>query len=348
MALGSLADRGTKVIGSYDITYLAKHKQFPAQIPATDPRPQHGCLLTDEHTQAFFDVSGLKMREIKGMLQAPSPAGPGAAAVKSCCGTNAHLFDEEDSPTARRLAARLLEGYLFARYPAILRVEPGHWWHAREQMAGHAVLVIGMRRQGGVQKEPGLREIEELVIHDPGLGPFIKRPIKAVFDAAVAPSKKEDVAKEPSQEPRGKLRMVFVTEEKIKRSALSCIRWLYHRDPYAWASYVGVPTPPDPPDLPGGDYRVALVHTRDILKTFATPRYDEATLCTAKSDGSHVYTTEKKRQKKLRDQLFKDGTEMKDKWYWSVAGYVYGELAVVWLFDAGGRETAGPERMIRL
>lgn len=336
MALGTLADRGANVIGSYDITFLGKRRE-PLAPPGTP------CLSTPPQSSAgsrpAFQITGLDVQETLDVLRDPQ------------CGTGAHYFAQEDSRTVRRMVARLIEGYLLARYPAILPVHASTWWQGGPD-ENHSVLVIGVRRgckpteQADSQQ---MSEITELIMHDPGFGPFLKRPLDECLEASLASKTRTRVgeaAQQPATHAARRIRLIFVTEARIRRRASNGLEVIADRDWEAWKQFIGVPE--DGAQMPQherdassqSDYRVSLVNRRDLLKTFAVPDYDTFTL-------SRQYRRDRHSRVVQRAMWFKGQLQgLREGWYWCVAGYYRRRLAILWMFHVDSDNDAEWDRCV--
>jgi hypothetical protein len=212
-----------------------------------------------------------------------------------------------------------------------------------DKRAGHAVVVVGMRRAGGRNWAP-VREITELIVHDPALGPYLKRPMHECLDATASWSTYvlQNQGAQPGHSPpdaQSTIQMIFVTEAKITRPAADCIDVIEDRDSDAWERFFALPRDEQAPaDAqralgPDCDYRVMLVHRRDILKTFAVSHYDAATQFRRREREPHSPEAQR------IDFLTRELSSVPMAWYWAVCAYELGRLAVLWLFDSGG--TAG-------
>jgi len=308
MALATLADRGAKVLGSYDLTGLGKDPVEPRSEDAA-------CLERQEGYAGAFAVDGLNADEIVRLLR------------RDECHTSVDGWRAKFTWSNFRECKRLIEAYVSARCPAIMLVDTAEWWE-REESVGHAVLIVGVRRgreeaTGG--PPPG--EVTELVVHDPGYKPFVVRPIRDGLRASWAFAK--------SPEHKEKFHLIFVAEARVKQHASQCLRTIEDRDPERWEKYCAVPG-----SSRTADYRIALLHRSEMVRRFADPSHDVAWIyrrCHAAEDASESdERTMKRRFERLRQVV----GGLSSALYWCIAGYDGRELEVLWLFNAE-REPSG-------
>jgi hypothetical protein len=225
MALGTLADRGARIYGTYTLTYLAK-SPFAERIPEISSE----CLAGQGGMS--FVAKGLFPKEMKSALLD--------------CGVSAKIFDSPINPNLEseyaELGFRIIEAYVLARFPVILLVDSGPWWPWEKsgRGIGHAVTVIGIR-QGRTRKDSAL------IVHDPGFIPFYERP----FDECVAASRALAGGKAFS--------CILVADCEIKHHAQDCVARIIESEDsstfsaflHGYASY-------------GSSYQIRLLHSDDL------------------------------------------------------------------------------------
>ena len=340
MALSTLADRNARVVGSYDITYLGRSSLGPVEM---EKLQSHGsdCLAKSPDTEDVFPVTGLRSCGVVKVLKDP------------LCRATADSWVAPDVPSARRLAKRLLEPYLLARYPVILPVHSKWWWNRPwSGDPGHAVLVIGMRRSNSQTtsgRDAGRKlpdypfpEITELIIHDPGDRPFVKKPIEHCLDANRALYKKE------ATPPEASLEMIFATEAKIHRHAHDCVNTLLRTDLEFLEHYhlpddfASRPSEEQYKFLWTWDYRLALFHKRDLVNLLCIPRFDLESYRAKYPPGYYPAPAEHGYIARLEAETSK----MADGWYWCVVTYLRGWMRKLWLFSINSNNGEAPARSI--
>ncbi len=205
MTLAAVADRGTKVLGSYDVTYLGKD---PVQWDA----PKNNCIANQPGCSSAFHIDGLRLHEIVKVLQCPE------------CNASVVGMSVPSSWTSYRMCSRLIEAYVSARYPVIMAVDTGKWYgYDTEVSIGHSVVIVGIRRssqeehapklqrQSELSVSPAMNEKTQLIVHDPGYQPFLKRPFNECVKAAGAFAK------------QGRVQLVFTADAKIRLHAYHCL-----------------------------------------------------------------------------------------------------------------------------
>ena len=105
-----------------------------------------------------------------------------------------------------------------------------------------------------------LGEVTELIVHDPGYRPFIKRPANDCLRASWWFHRKES------------FHLIFATEQPVLRHADQCLTRISQSDADAWNTYFEVADEPRPERRT--DYRISLLTREDVLKTFGSPSYE--------------------------------------------------------------------------
>ena len=316
MTTALLADRGAKLRGSYELTYLANKRQ------------------------TAFDVDGLSFRQTFKLLKRRGP-------LKTTADRFRYGPDESDNRglqlmwlrNLRRLAERLIEAYVIARCPVILFVDSKTWNPAYQTNdVGHAVVVTGFRRMEHetVQStcpdnDRGLQQallpdlLSHLIVHDPGLRPYALWPT----DACVFASTKyqETAATSP-----GFLNLIFASNDTIKRHAMHYVRKLAKSYSYLvewipenrwfmkyWTS-------------PGCDLRIALVHRDDIIDTYFGNAPD---LYAGEPEVENVAEYARQQLKETVARIRRDFPRgLQNGWYWAFAGYENTKLRTLWLCNS--------------
>ena len=234
MSLGMLADRGARMIGSYEITYLAKSNAHapPPPVPAI-PGASPNCLSSPAIARPnhIFRVTGLTGPEIELVLR-KSNASPLFSRLE-------RRYSPSENGLSERLALRLIQGYLYARFPVILLVDSETWYQSKCSNPGHAVTLVGVRNSSVQNPEP------TFIVHDPGYLPFFEKSVADALEAGYQFSNKEAV------------RFVAVADFTIRRHAYPCVNTLLkgadlaNFQPYLTGER-------------GNDYRINLVHRDDL------------------------------------------------------------------------------------
>lgn len=160
-----------------------------------------------------------------------------------------------------------------------------------------------------------LPTVSELIVHDPGKGPFLKRST----DHSVLASEWFD-----PREPRA-VRAVFVVHASISLHAEDCCCGLHEsayddHDREVWKQCFD--------GHPGWEYRVHFVHSDDVHEAIFEPGVDRLTRLDRekKQNAKSVPST-------LRIMEAVAGN-LRRGWHWAIAAYHIGRLSTVWLFDA--------------
>lgn len=326
MALAMLSDRRANVLGSYDVTYLGKDR-----VEVEDWAAE--CLYNRPRIKSAFHIDGLRPQEIVRVLQ------------HSECRTSADSVMLPHTWTNYRMCKRLIEAYVSARCPVIMGVDTAEWW-GRKKSAGHAVLIVGIRkslpptRDKALDDEVTMRvasslsELTELVIHDPGYLPFMKRPFEQCLKAASAFA------------GRNAYHLVFPADDRIRLHASRCLMAIQFADP-TWETYFGVPDRSMDDEFvkksASCDYRIALVHLNDLVKTYTDPSYSIAWL-----NRKYKENSLKPDVRARFEDLRKAARNLPSAWYWCITGYRGLDLEVLWLFNAGSKGTRRPDCRIDL
>lgn len=288
MALGMLSDRGGQILGSYTLTCLAKN-------PPLDPRTLDeagrdlSCLrMSEKNLRGVFHVGNLQVEETLKLLAQPE------------CGVSPFHVDllPSDSP---RIAKRLLEAYIAARFPVILAVHNRTWYapfNPKKPPAdtGHAVVVIGIRqcaRDG---------DAVSLIVHDPGFMPFLECQADHCFESAYAYYEGQG-----AQRKKGHLHMIPVADTRVVQDAAACLKSL--RDDPRFQPYCNAGSS-------GSDFRIRLLRAQEVSSLFPVRVALDARQALVK---------------RLHDWC---GLER----HWCIAGYAGNVLSVLWIFPADRRD----------
>ena len=152
MVLTILADRGARIVGSFDLTIAALFPEAPEHPTKSSNR--------------VFPVKGLRFDQMQNVLNS------------EICGSSSMYREFSFDLSGRRALSRLIDAYVSARCPVILGVHTSVW-NRQQNGAAHTLVVVGFRRN---RFSP--REITELIIHDPSTAPYIVRPIDECVLAA--------------------------------------------------------------------------------------------------------------------------------------------------------------------
>ena len=290
MALGMLGDRRAEIKGSFTLTYLAWMLSQGSVSEAT--------RLVDEGKSATplgsFEATGMNPKQLRDVLRE--------------CNVGAEWIDlKYMGPVASghpavsdRLAIRLIESYVYARFPVILSVDAWAWRYGdetpeNERRRAHAVTIIGVRRAAGSN------EVNRLIVHDPGWKPFGERTLDRTFFAA-----RQYSSPDPSH-PRNCISMVVATETSIRKHPKECIEWLlkdqFECDDFR-CYYAG---------LPGTDYDIRLLNRNSLFHVLAPGLVEQ----------------------EKPDLLRRSFPESR---FWTISVYRDGRRAITWLFDATTRD----------
>ncbi|MCH7989503.1 MAG: hypothetical protein IID46_10210 [Planctomycetes bacterium] len=288
MALGLLADRGARLNGSYTLTYLGMRPKAIALKPGTSESTDSvhlGNVSETDGTRYSFHVKGLTPLQISRLL---NKRGVSSSLLK--------LAYDTDS---EKLAQRLIEAYIYARFPVILAVDPHAWWPWKKpktkKKIGHAVTVVGIRRL------PGEGDEIALITHDPGFKPFYERPFRECIDACVKYDDRKIMG----------IQAIFVAHESVKKHAYVCVRALENSPTDNAIIHKYLYSDGDPTL----DYQIGLIVRDNLAETF----YSRSAIPNRK----HV--------KRLQQYLEQRLPRVR---YWGIAALKNLKLQWVWLFDA--------------
>lgn len=306
MCLGNLADRGTKLVGGYDLTYWANRNRKIGR------RNQDGeCLRDAADALSVFPITGLDPYQSKCVLEQG--------------GAGAHLVHMRSSAVERSIMSRLFVAYLMARYPAVLFVDACVWQQMSEkpETRGHAVLAIGFRRTS-TNINGGRACIGDLVLHDPGRGPYVVRSVHDVFEAMTSFYNKQLMF------------AVFATQSKIRRSGLECLEALKRTAPGNYQRFIVQPAllaESHGPHMPH-DYDLSLLHHADIPAAISnltlSQYYQDRHAIHATQDTSRCGATDGRIYETVRAQV----SQVRTAWYWVVTLRLLGRPIVAYLFDS--------------
>jgi hypothetical protein len=149
MVLTILADRGSTILGSYELTIeaLRSNKQ---------PSPK----------REVFPVRGLSIPEMVSVLNSEA------------CLVSATAQEYQLTGTFRKILNRLLDAYVSARCPVILGTHT-LGFKANGHGSPHTLLVVGVRRSMSDR-----RVVTDVIIHDPSHGPYIEHSFEAYLRTA--------------------------------------------------------------------------------------------------------------------------------------------------------------------
>jgi len=253
MALGSLSDRRARLEGLHTLTVLAADYSTPntnpgSRIPVRRPINQlpgvmdgtqcRNALPDRNQPGEFFRVGGLIPGQCRHVLMH--------------CGVNSflHTFFHPPRPAVNRLIERYLEAYLYSRFPVIYFVDTLAWWPWESgKEDGHAVVVIGLRRERATRKC-------WLITHDPGFRPFFEKPLGKALDAGwrFSEKKRREAGKQPLP-----LRFLAVVDAKLRIGADACVDYLRNHPVYSRVFVPYLET------LDTRDYQIRLCERSEIF-----------------------------------------------------------------------------------
>ena len=318
MVLAMLSDRGSMMLGSFDLTYIGLKQTSArlASVPATHPRTKH------------LVVYGMNAVEIQETLKK--------------CNIAAEATWSDYSLTRRVIIERVLCAYVESRFPSILLVNSREW-SGDETEVGHAVVIVGIKRQGQRVVTLGgspIVGVSHLIVHDPGQAPFLQRRFEDCMRAAsLYPSNGKSA-----------IPIIFASGPNISRHAHDCLDYIETNDPALWERYIcktGDTTE-------STDFQVALVHKKDIARRFACFRQDYVSTVHA-FDDADLLPEEDFWLLNLR--LFVADSNVPSTWYWVIAGYDVladdesdgkriGAPAIAWIFSSSGDDGEKWDRRI--
>lgn len=325
MALAMLADRGPKVMGSFNVTYLSSLVGEPEAVHPEQASPQH-CLKRDRNDNGrIFNVGGLTFEQLEALLNRPE------------CGTT--VSAERLGVSERRLTARLLECYTTARCPTIVLLQDQRWYPWADtsvEPVGHAVVVVGFRKRGhdDVSLDAGSPPlIDSVIVHDPGHSPYVERGISQLFDASRGFEHREGA----SLSVKDRFHSLFVAPKTIQTHLFRCLRELCFcsedvRDEGYWRFFSGCwPRFSSGADLPAGaDYHFAHVHRADVGRYLFDSAMNPNDRQTWQSNG---FASDQNVADARKDIDEATGT-VAGSWCWVVRCFWRKQLAVAWVFEA--------------
>lgn len=359
-----LSDRGARLSGGYNLTYLGKERET---FEGFDPNST-GCYYIPPSEDGVrpsnaIRVAGLMFDEVSRLLT-PENCGLNNDAVRlpwklGCVDLSGKMNDLSSADSSHpftfnsmRLAMRLIVGYLKARCPIILYVDSYSWYKqlilgfssiTNEENA-HAVVLVGYRRAKrslsdhadpvpGLTDEYGVRieghgyypDVSELIVNDPGFAPFQKLSIERCFEAA------QNFDQTENGYP-GQLHFHCVTPENVVTNAMDCIQSLcssnengHVHDYNQWTNYFGHAVSKSE----NNDYRIELLHRDDIIPNLLQTTSHPFDIGGGIAAGANEDFTNN------FDKLFNRIASLPNSSYWCVAGYrgLRG-LSSLWLFDS--------------
>ena len=322
MLLGMLSDRGAKLEGSYSLTQIgySGEGKTPAGVRWDRDGARHLAVADqlendDAVAYAFPPTEGLTPRRIEKVLRRHDINATAVQLLQYDKGIHDHnTFDNriDVREVFEKLARRMIECHVQARYPVILAVNNQCWVHGKDLPAGtkynpeaHAVTVVGVRKASIQNRQ------EQLIVHDPARQPYLECSTRFCFDACWAYDK-DDPA----------LVLVMPTEKEVTRSLDSCWAYLAEKD-WGFLNLLIRGTSAHYPDSVY-DYQFSLDYAKDV-QTLLWPiplnAADRADL-----DG----------------QMGLDGrADGPKRRFWCLSGYENKQLWVTWFFPADGGPADG-------
>ena len=300
MALGMLGDRRADIKGSFTLTFLSSLLQQNGNTALSSvKRVEEAMKRLDDGEQDTplwsFSPTGLDPVQLRDVL--------------NCCAVRATWIDLEHQepvmrgdplPVSYRLALRIIEAYIYARFPVILSVDSHAWKDGkpaseREPRKSHAVTIIGARRSSPSG------EISRIIVHDPGWKPFGEMTAERTFFAAREYATRS-TNKKPGV-PRNRISMVPVTTCNIKRHPNECVTWLLE-DAFELVDfrpyYLG---------MAATNYDIRLLNRNSLLHVLAPRQANEIA-------------------SKMLARTLPEST------FWTISAYRDGKRTYAWLFDA--------------
>lgn len=337
MVSGLLSDRGALVRGSFNLTYEAWRREI-GRAKLKKLHQNKTTLLGA--SVAHFEVRGLRPDETAGVL--------------SACNVKAQeSIVSESGPVGDRLVTRLIEANVYARYPIILSVDAATWSRMKlKKDTGHAVVVVGVKQNSFESSG-----VDELIIHDPGSGPFQKQSIAHCLDAArrfYRKASKRVVDGTETVVPKGSINIIAAGCRSIETHAATCVAWLRDRR--------SEPTPrspdadPDPRFVPyfnvepNTNYRIRLLNRNTVARylsaTMGSQYFEELKQHLRECpEDCRFWSVIGLRRKSRWQKLFNDlSARLTRK---SVSRAEASEVHDVWLFDAGKPPGSRPVLVVR-
>lgn len=198
MALGMLSDRIPTLEGGFDLAYLAAltNREKLLEQPTAY---SSDCLGKSDNLDGSFKIDGLtgvQMARLGDSLSKELAASRGYRTIRNDVAIAASLLNRKgfgpyaNDPAFEQEDAwllRIIEANLIARFPMILNVDSDAWTcvrtgkpRERPLNLGHAVVIVGL---SGNLARPSTAN---LIVHDPGVGPFVEVPFGSGLSAARA------------------------------------------------------------------------------------------------------------------------------------------------------------------
>jgi hypothetical protein len=199
-----------------------------------------------------------------------------------------------------RLALRLVEAYVTARFPVILAVKTLEWWGPKYPFGSHAVVVVGVR-----ESKYDLGAVS-WIVHDPGYKPFGERAVVDCLRAALCYSSLD------------KVHLIAVAEQSIVTNLLSCVEFLDACDAYFRQLNQGISIRqivsgmrPEPTES-DTDIRIRLLRPEDFGCMFPATTARQI----------------------INETVDRATARLGPRRYWCIGGYVRAQLRRLWLFEA--------------
>ena len=198
MALGMLSDRVPTLEGGFDLAYLAAvcNRDRLFEQPKSC---ESSCLGANDNLDGSFRIGGLtgvqmanlgdrlskELAFSRGDQTPPDDRAIGASLLhrKGVAEYSSAVSIEQHD----RMLLRIIEANLLAKFPMILNVDSDRWTEVRTgtppkppRDIGHAVVIVGL--SGNLDNHKSAN----LIVHDPGVGPFVEIPFDAAVSAARA------------------------------------------------------------------------------------------------------------------------------------------------------------------
>lgn len=305
MALGMLSDRQSRIRGSFTMTYLNWLGRDAKTIE--DSLADVDQCSEQQPIDAGFLVDGLNLLELEKVIRHCHAEAKVVVIPDEAMKVRTSVPDQVLRKSYERMMARLIESYLYARFPVILAVETCRWNTGRSLSDAdpddrnrygrekHAVVVVGVRHL------PNSREPHSFIIHDPGQGPFLERRLDDVYVAA----------REFSEQ--GRFCMIAATPVWVKRHADVCIHWLLRRYMDFQDYFLG---------NDDRDYQIRLLNRDSIYPVLLRQLFRPIQDTRRESPESEEF------QKRLRKALPCDSR------YWCISGYKGQSFQFLWIFKA--------------
>jgi hypothetical protein len=229
MTLGMLGDRKSKIVGSFTVTYLGQLMRLAAEKKfceeSANPESNKRSLQEfveeinneiDAHADSepfnSFEVGGLNPVEVRDVLR---QCNVGAELIEI---RHEDALPNTDCSPSERLAMRVIEANIRARFPIILAVNGRNWTQETgcDPDVGHAVTIVGFRKNM-------VGELISLIVHDPASHPFLERSPRKCLQAAR--EHKVDI-RTSNKRAGNKYFLVVAIEKSVRFHAHECVDWL--------------------------------------------------------------------------------------------------------------------------